>query len=96
MSSPRTHSGWAAVGPMRARAARSRLCASPFPQLVARRLGCNPRGLQEGEGTAVLAGREEVVKSIKEKLCFGRGVVMIVCTSVSSQILLSLLAECVF
>lgn len=79
-------------------AARSRPCALPFSQLVARRPGCNPRGLQKGEGPGVLAGREEVVKSIKEKPYRGGGrrAVMIVCKSLGIQILLSLFAACVF
>lgn len=62
--SARTCSGWG-VGPAWAHTAWSRPRVLPFPQLVARSPGCNPRGLQEGEGTAVLAGREEVVVSRK-------------------------------
>lgn len=49
-SSARTHSRWAAIGPAQACAAWSRPSALPFPQLVARRPGCNPGGLQGGWG----------------------------------------------
>lgn len=57
VSSPRTHQdGWAAIRPAWACTAQSRPCALPFPQMMARRPGCNPRG------TAALAEREEVVE----------------------------------
>ena len=48
-----------------------RPCDLPCAWLVPRRPGYNPRGLQEGEGTAARAGREEVVRSIKAELYGG-------------------------
>lgn len=69
VSSPRTHQdGWAAIRPVWACTAQSRPCALPFPQLMVRRPGCNPRGWGNCSSCWERGGG-----SLSRKSCIGGG-----------------------